>query len=82
MTNPTTDSVISDLSKILHFRDRALLIGLKFEIRTGGKMTRRRSCYSIIKSEYGFKGNKASVLAQLIALHEQQAKNAESDSRS
>ena len=82
MTNPTTDSILSDLPLIMSFRQRILLRGLQFEIRTGGKMTRAASCYSIIKKEYGFKGNKANVLAQFISCLEQEAKNAESDSRS
>ena len=81
MTNPTTDSILSDLPLIMSFRQRILLRGLQFEIRTGGKMTRAASCYSIIKKEYGFKGNKANVLAQLIAFHEQQAKNSQSDAQ-
>lgn len=81
MNNSPTDSVISDLSTILHWRERTLLRGLQFEIRTGGKMTRGASCYTIIKKQYGFKGNKANVLAQFISCLEQEAKNAESDSR-
>ena len=50
------------------FRLRALRGALKLEIlgmKRGG-----RSVYSIIKEEYGFKGNKQKVLQQLEALIE------------
>jgi len=45
------------------FRMITLANGLKMEIK-GLRMTRGRTCYSIIKSEYGLRGNKARVLAQ------------------
>ena len=38
--------------------------GLAFEIKTGMKLTRGRTCYAIIKSEFGLRGNKKRVLAQ------------------
>jgi len=47
------------------FRLRTLARGLRLEIN-GLKMSRGRSCYSIVKSEFGFKGNKQSVLDQLL----------------
>lgn len=47
---------------------RALVLknGLKLEVK-GIKVRRGLSCYAITKREYGFKGNKARVLAQLEA---------------
>jgi hypothetical protein len=41
--------------------------GLAFEVQTGWRMSRGRSCYAITKAEYGFKGNKRRVLEQLDA---------------
>ena len=50
------------------FRLVTLLSGLRFEIQTGGmKITRGPSCYSRIKQEFGFKGNKDKVLEQFTA---------------
>jgi hypothetical protein len=52
-------------TSINFFRLVTLLSGLRFEIKTGGmKLCRGPSCYSIIKREFGFKGNKEKVLAQ------------------
>lgn len=51
------------------FRMKTLLIGLRTEATTGMKLTRGRSCYSIIKSEYGLKGNKASVYNQFVQIY-------------
>ena len=45
------------------FRIRALCSALRLE--TKGMKKRGQSAYSIIKDEFGFKGNKESVLAQL-----------------
>ena len=47
------------------FRLRTLVRGIKLEMN-GLKMSRGRSCYSIAKAELGFKGNKQSVLDQLL----------------
>ena len=49
------------------YRLNTLLYGLKVEIESGGKrrLTRGRSCYAIIKSQFGFKGNKEKVYNQL-----------------
>lgn len=41
-----------------------LRAGLKLEMH-GMRMSRGRTAYSIIKSEFGFKGNRARVLFQL-----------------
>ena len=40
-----------------------LKAGLKIEIK-GMKVTRGRSCYSMIKDEFNLKGNKQKVLTQ------------------
>jgi hypothetical protein len=47
--------------------NKARLIALKFGLRMeikGIRMSRGRTCYSIIKSEFGLKGNKQRVLDQ------------------
>jgi len=46
------------------FRLMTLESGLKLEIK-GLRFSRGRTCYAIVKSELGFKGNRNSVLAQL-----------------
>lgn len=46
------------------FRMKMLLVGLRAEATTGMKLTRGRSCYAIIKSQYGLKGNKVNVYNQ------------------
>jgi hypothetical protein len=51
------------------FRMKTLLIGLRTEATTGMKLTRGRSCYSIVKSQYGLKGNKASVYNQFVQIY-------------
>jgi hypothetical protein len=51
------------------FRMKTLLIGLRTEATTGMKLTRGRSCYSIIKSQYGLKGNKANVYNQFVQIY-------------
>ncbi len=38
--------------------------GLQLEIK-GIRMSRGRTCYAMAKSEFGFKGNREKVLAQL-----------------
>jgi|TARA_R110000824_G_scaffold199750_1_gene383735 hypothetical protein len=38
--------------------------GLQLEIK-GIRMSRGRTCYALAKSEFGFKGNRDRVLAQL-----------------
>ena len=50
-------------AQINMFRMKALKGALKLEIH--GMKRKGRSAYSIIKEEYGFKGNKAKVLKQL-----------------
>jgi uncharacterized protein (DUF2141 family) len=57
--------ILDTPQQINAFRLRTLARGLKMEIH-GLKMSRGQSCYSIVKSEFGFKGNKQSVLDQLL----------------
>jgi hypothetical protein len=49
------------------FRMVTLANGLKGEIK-GLRLTRGRTCYAVIKSEYGLRGNKAKVLAQFLPM--------------
>ena len=52
------------------FRMRTLLLGLRLEATTGMKLTNRApSAYSIIKKEYGLKGNKVSVFNQFVQIY-------------
>ena len=51
------------------FRMKILLIGLKTEATTGMKLTRGRTAYAIIKSQYGLKGNKVSVYNQFAQIY-------------
>lgn len=55
---------IHDPEHIERFRILTLRSALKLEI-AGMNMSRGRSAYQIIKSEFGFKGSKAKVLDQL-----------------
>lgn len=45
------------------FRLQVLKQGLGLELK-GMKMSRGRSCYSIVKAEFGLKGNKQKVYEQ------------------
>ena len=45
------------------YRNQVLLRGLQAEVR-GMKLTRGRSCYAVIKEQFGLKGNKKKVLDQ------------------
>jgi hypothetical protein len=53
--------------QIDRFRIKVLLSGLKLEM-LGMKRSRGPSVYSIIKTEFGLKGNRQSVYNQLDAL--------------
>jgi hypothetical protein len=57
-------TVITGKENILAYRERVLLSGLKLETK-GMKMSRGKSCYAIVKAEYGFKGSKQKVYDQL-----------------
>jgi hypothetical protein len=48
------------------YRLMVMVSGLRLEIK-GLRYSRGRTCYAMAKSEFGFKGNKAKVLAQLEA---------------
>ena len=63
--------VLDTPAQINALRANILRIGLESEIR-GYRLTRKtRSCYSIIKSELGFTGNKVKVYAQYVLWMEQ-----------
>jgi hypothetical protein len=62
-------TMIEGDSDIALYRLCTLKVALKLEI--AGMHRRGRSAYSIIKSEFGFRGNKQRVLTQLQALIEQ-----------
>jgi len=49
------------------YRNQVLLRGLQAEVR-GMKLTRGRSCYAVIKEQFGLKGNKQKVLDQFTKL--------------
>ena len=55
--------VLDTPSQIQMFRHKTLLRGLRLEI-AGMQMSRGRSCYSIIKSEFNLKGSKQKVYDQ------------------
>ena len=69
--NSTTDNGISltTPAQICAYRELMIYSGLKFEVKTNGKMrlTRGVSCYALAKREYGLKGNRVKVLADLKA---------------
>ena len=56
-------------TQIEAFRFKTLLRGLKLEL-VGMKMSRGRSCYSIVKGEFGLKGSKQKVYDQFKQLIE------------
>ena len=50
------------------FRMHTLLQGMKFELKTGMKLTRGPSCFTRVKKEYGLKGNKQRLIEQFEVL--------------
>lgn len=56
-------TVLNTPEQIDMFRYSTLLKGLRLET-LGMQMSRGRSCYSIIKQEFGLKGNKQKVYDQ------------------
>ena len=56
--------MITGQEQIARARLLTLRAGLKLEVH-GMRMTRGRTCYSIVKEEFGLKGNKQKVLDQL-----------------
>ena len=67
MTTTDTAFVLNTPEQICAYRELMIYSGLKFEIKTNGRMrlTRRVSCYALAKREYGLKGNREKVLAGL-----------------
>ena len=63
MSNETI--IIKTPNGIQMYRLLALKYALALEVKGLGR--RGRSVYSIVKQEFGFKGNKQNVLNQLIA---------------
>jgi hypothetical protein len=62
--------VLDTPGQIEMFRYKTLLRGLRLEI-AGMQMSRGRSCYSIVKSEFGLKGSKQKVYDQFKLMLEQ-----------
>jgi len=58
-------------SKILQYRERVLLSALQLEM--AGMRRSGKSCYQIIKEEYGLHGNRQSVYDQFKKIVEQKA---------
>jgi len=56
--------------QISYYRLLTLKQGLEMEIR-GFRMCRGRTCYSIIKKEFGLKGNKQRVYDQFVKIIEE-----------
>lgn len=56
-------TVLDTPEQIEMFRYQTLLRGLRLEMQ-GLQMSRGRSCYSIIKQEFGLKGSKQKVYDQ------------------
>jgi hypothetical protein len=56
--------MLTEPNQIAIYRLMTLRAGLKLEIR-GMKVKGGKSCYSIIRNEFGLKGDRASVLEQL-----------------
>lgn len=69
MNTQTGSDIMTVLTgaQIDRYRVAVLRSALKLEI-AGMTLSRGRTAYSIIKSEFGFKGSRASVFAQLTAL--------------
>lgn len=58
-------------SKILRYRERVLLSALQLEM--AGMRRSGKSCYQIIKEEYGLEGNRQSVYTQFKKIVEEKA---------
>jgi hypothetical protein len=71
--NSTTTTVLSTPAQINAMRAHTLRIGLESEIKHKMRLTGKApSCYTIIKRELGFTGNKIKVYAQYILWMEKQ----------
>jgi len=65
---------LTDRNQIIKYRHKLLLSGLKLELN-GMSMTKGRTCYSIIKKEFGLKGNRQKVLIQFEKIIEKEKNN-------
>lgn len=67
MTTTDTAIVLDTPEKIRYFREMMIYKGLRLENNTNGRMrlSRRVSCYALAKKEFGLRGGRGSVLAQL-----------------
>jgi len=64
----TAGGVMITGESIMDYRLATMIIGLKHEIK-GRRLTNKgRTCYAMLKTEYGLKGNKEKVLAQAQAI--------------
>lgn len=63
-------TILDTPQQIEMFRYKTLLRGLRLETQ-GLQMSRGRSCYSIIKNEFGLKGSKQKVYDQFKLMLEQ-----------
>jgi len=59
--------IITQPNQIALYRLMVLRSGLRLEIK-GLKVKGGKSCYSIIRTEFGLKGDRANVLEQLDAI--------------
>ena len=66
-TTTNNDIALTSREQVCAYRELMIYNGLKFEVKTNGKMrlTRGVSCYALAKREYGLKGNREKVLAAL-----------------
>ncbi len=62
--------VVTGKRDIALLRLNMLVRGLGLEMK-GMRITRGRTCYSLLKEEYEFKGNKKKVLLQALMLQDQ-----------
>ena len=61
-------SIINNKVDIDNFRILTLIQGLKLEMK-GLKMSRGKSCYQIIKNEFGLKGSREKVYNHMITIY-------------
>ena len=61
--NYIKDMILTEPTQIEAFRQRTLLKGLEAELM-GMRLCRGRSCYSLIKEQFGLKGGKQKVYDQ------------------
>ena len=61
-------AIISNKIDIDNFRILTLIQGLKLEMK-GLKISRGKSCYQIIKNEFGLKGSREKVYNHMITIY-------------